>query len=147
MCNNGKLHQELQFAATMETDIKGNSAFCIVKDISNKKNMPMKNILACVTDWHICGESLPRVHCISQGRSTEYDGHLLHHQSTTFNWQIYHSINQFLYRAFQGQMISQSACFHYNILRLNTSLTTKIAAVKKIKAHPLKSQLFKTLYI
>lgn len=46
----GELYQELLFARIMETDTKGDSVFRTVDKFFNRKEIPVKNILACVTD-------------------------------------------------------------------------------------------------
>ena len=117
-----KLVQELLFAREIKTDTKGESVFNVVENFFKEKNIPLSNILACATDG---APSMEGNHC---------------------------GFISFLIKAVLG-VLTVHCVIHRQLVaknlsgQLHKSMNTVITAVNKIKAHSLKSRLFRQLCI
>lgn len=117
------VHQELLFAAKMDTDTKGQSIFQKVEDFFRAKNIPLTSILTCATDGapSMVGRYRGFTSLLKAAAPNVISIHCVIHRQHLVAKQL------------SGQ--------------LHASLKTVVAAVNKIKSRSLNSRLFRRLCI
>ncbi|XP_053159163.1 LOW QUALITY PROTEIN: protein ZBED8 [Hemicordylus capensis] len=110
--------QELLFAQTLETDTKGASLFCVMKDFFEEKEIPLNNILSVATDG-----APAMVGC--------YNGFMAHLKEEVPNILAIHCV------------IHRQHLVVKNLSeRLHSSLHLVIRAVNKIRGKSLQDRIF-----
>ena len=117
----GKLHQELLFASTLDTYTKGQSIFATVEDFFRNKNIPLTNILTCTPDGapSMMGQHNGFISLLKTAAPKVISIHCVIHRQ------------HLAAKPLSG--------------KLNVSLKVVISVVNKIKSHALNSRLFRQL--
>ena len=119
----GSLRQELLFAHLLETDTKGESVYRAVEDYSQKKSIPLTNIISCATDG-------------APSMIGRHRGFLSYLKKAVPKVLTVHCVIH------RQQLVAKNLS-----KKLHESLSTVITAVNKIKANALNSRLFHQLCI